>query len=104
MIMLEAVINWIAGVDNVADVRTQAKQTPTRRLKNEAELREHVIVSTNEKGQYIVYTHDFVRHTLPTEAEKRASLIYRRKNDAIAAGRHLIRKLHSTQPHPALVF
>ena len=99
--MIMKILDWIAGVESAnAGVKLKGNKTP--RQKNNAELREHVVVAKDGE-LYTLYTHDFTRSILPTEAEKRACFYFKDKIQAIAAGRQLIRKLHSTQPNPALV-
>ena len=100
MITLKQVFDWIAGVESY---EAQTPQRKVARYKNMAELQEHVVVA-KDNDRFLVYTYDVTKHRMPTEAEKRACFIFYDKCKAIAAARHLIRRLHSTQEHPALVF
>lgn len=104
--ILERVFDWMAGVKS-SKAQTPQKAVATasmRRHKNMAELRQHVIV-TQEDDKFLVYTHDFLTcGAIPSEEEKANGERYTSKNHAIAGARHLLRYLHSTQEHPALVF
>lgn len=102
--ILERVFDWIAGVESSKAQTPQQNKAAYRRFKNTVELRQHVIV-TQENDKYLVYTHDFLNvGAIPSEEEKANGERYTSKNHAIAGARHLLRYLHSTQEHPALVF